>query len=143
MSTFAQLSVSERAAFVGEAAARLDVLPAIVEKDSWVCSMLRQIFRPPQAGTRLVFKGGTSLSKVLAPYGNSTHTSLRTLGIHDCRSITLRFQPGSSPGVGVVRPCSCPNHTLRPFRQTGLPNWTAVLAVPRALRECGDAEMSP
>ena len=64
MSAFAQLSVSERAAFVGEAAARLDVLPVIVEKDFWVCWMLGQIFRSPQVGTHLVFKGGTSLSKV-------------------------------------------------------------------------------
>ena len=64
MSTFAQLSVGERAAFVREAAARLDVLPEIVEKDFWVCWMLQRIFRSSPAGEHLVFKGGTSLSKV-------------------------------------------------------------------------------
>jgi len=64
MSTFAALSVKERAAFVREASARLDVQPVIVEKDFWVCWMLQQIFQSSPAGTHLVFKGGTSLSKV-------------------------------------------------------------------------------
>lgn len=64
MSTFAKLPIAERAAFVREAAVRLDVMPVIVEKDFWVCWMLRQIFKSPQVGTHLVFKGGTSLSKV-------------------------------------------------------------------------------
>jgi hypothetical protein len=64
MSTFAELSVKERAAFVREASARLDVQPVIVEKDFWVCWMLQQIFQSSPAGTHLVFKGGTSLSKV-------------------------------------------------------------------------------
>jgi Nucleotidyl transferase AbiEii toxin, Type IV TA system len=49
---------------VREASARLDVLPIIVEKDFWVCWMLQRIFQPSPAGARLVFKGGTSLSKV-------------------------------------------------------------------------------
>lgn len=64
MSLFTQLPVIERAAFIREAATQLNVLPVIVEKDFWVCWMLRQIFQSSQAGTHLVFKGGTSLSKV-------------------------------------------------------------------------------
>jgi hypothetical protein len=64
MSRFAELPVRERAAFVREAAARLDVSPVIVEKDFWVCWMLQRIFQTSAAGTHLVFKGGTSLSKV-------------------------------------------------------------------------------
>ena len=43
MSTFAELSAKERANFVREASARLDVLPMIVEKDFWVCWMLQQV----------------------------------------------------------------------------------------------------
>ncbi len=66
MSAFAKLPVKERADFVREASARLDVLPVIVEKDFWVCWMLQQIFQSSPAGTHLVFKGGTSLSKVFA-----------------------------------------------------------------------------
>jgi len=64
MSAFAKLPAKERADFVHEASARLDVLPVIVEKDFWVCWMLQQIFQSSPAGTHLVFKGGTSLSKV-------------------------------------------------------------------------------
>jgi hypothetical protein len=66
MSAFAQLSTAERAAFVQEAAARLDLSPVIVEKDFWVCWTLRQIFQSPTVGGHLVFEGGTSLSKVFA-----------------------------------------------------------------------------
>lgn len=64
MSAFAKLPAKERADFVREASARLDVLPVIVEKNFWVCWMLQQIFQSSPAGTHLVFKGGTSLSKV-------------------------------------------------------------------------------
>ena len=64
MSRFAELPATERAAFVREASARLDVSPVMVEKDFWVCWMLQQIFQSSAAGTHLVFKGGTSLSKV-------------------------------------------------------------------------------
>jgi hypothetical protein len=64
MSRFAELPATERAAFVREASARLDVSAVIVEKDFWVCWMLQQIFQSSAAGAHLVFKGGTSLSKV-------------------------------------------------------------------------------
>jgi hypothetical protein len=64
MSNFTDLAANERAAFLREAAARLDVSPVIVEKDFWVCWMLQRIFQTSVAGAHLVFKGGTSLSKV-------------------------------------------------------------------------------
>lgn len=64
MNPFAKLPTNERAAFIREAAARLDVLPMIVEKDFWVCWMLHRIFQSPKTSAHLVFKGGTSLSKV-------------------------------------------------------------------------------
>ncbi len=38
--------------------------PAIIEKDFWVCWVLKQLFADPFFHNRLVFKGGTSLSKV-------------------------------------------------------------------------------
>lgn len=37
--------------------------PVIVEKDLWVCWMLRRLFTDSQLGEHLIFKGGTSLSK--------------------------------------------------------------------------------
>jgi hypothetical protein len=36
----------------------------IVEKDFWVCWTLKELFRLPEIGEHLIFKGGTSLSKV-------------------------------------------------------------------------------
>ena len=43
---------------------RLGTLPVIVEKDYWVCWLLGKIFADPRWEPHLVFKGGTSLSKV-------------------------------------------------------------------------------
>ena len=50
----------------GQAAAnRLDTLPGYVEKDLWVCVVLDAMFNGlPDGHPRLLFKGGTSLSKV-------------------------------------------------------------------------------
>lgn len=39
-------------------------LGAVVEKDFWVCWALKQIFSHPDRRDKLLFKGGTSLSKV-------------------------------------------------------------------------------
>ena len=45
-------------------AARLDTLPDYVEKDFWVCLVLDALFNQrPDGHPRLLFKGGTSLSK--------------------------------------------------------------------------------
>jgi hypothetical protein len=37
---------------------------AVVEKDFWVCWTLKQLFKHPELSKQLIFKGGTSLSKV-------------------------------------------------------------------------------
>jgi hypothetical protein len=64
MTAFALLPGTERTAWIAEAAARLDVSPIIVEKDFWVCWILGRIFSSGPYRRHLVFKGGTSLSKV-------------------------------------------------------------------------------
>lgn len=64
MPRFANRSSADRAALIEEASARLDVIPIIVEKDYWVCWTLGRIFELPDLANALVFKGGTSLSKV-------------------------------------------------------------------------------
>lgn len=64
MSRLAEWNRDERGVFIQEAAARLGVLPVIVEKDYWVCWLLGKIFEDPHWEQHLVFKGGTSLSKV-------------------------------------------------------------------------------
>jgi len=37
---------------------------AVVEKDFWVCWILKHLFEQPELSKQLIFKGGTSLSKV-------------------------------------------------------------------------------
>lgn len=46
-----------------ESAAQLKMQPAAVEKDFWVCWALRRIFADEFLRPKLLFKGGTSLSK--------------------------------------------------------------------------------
>ena len=64
MASFATLPPPERRLILDEVAARLGVVPVIVEKDFWVCWALGRIFATPQVAPHVVFKGGTSLSKV-------------------------------------------------------------------------------
>ncbi|RLS54233.1 MAG: nucleotidyl transferase AbiEii/AbiGii toxin family protein [Planctomycetota bacterium] len=60
---FLDLPVEERRIYMQEAAARRDISPIVMEKDFWVCWLLRLLFESEFA-SHLVFKGGTSLSKV-------------------------------------------------------------------------------
>jgi len=61
--TFLQLPADERRLYIEQAATRRNVSPVIMEKDFWVCWLLGILFESEFAGS-LVFKGGTSLSKV-------------------------------------------------------------------------------
>lgn len=64
MNPFAAQPQAKRRVFIEEAAARLGVLPVIVEKDYWVCWLLGRIFEERDWAQQTVFKGGTTLSKV-------------------------------------------------------------------------------
>jgi len=55
---------SDRRDLFQESASRLGMNPAIVEKDFWVCWIFRLLFAEPALKDQMVFKGGTSLSKV-------------------------------------------------------------------------------
>ena len=64
MNQVAQLPARERAELFAETANRLDLPESLMEKDFWVCWMLSQLFSIEEFRGRLLFKGGTSLSKV-------------------------------------------------------------------------------
>lgn len=64
MDKVARLSADERSALFSETAARMGTTPAVVEKDFWVTWVLDRLFRDPELARLLMFKGGTSLSKV-------------------------------------------------------------------------------
>lgn len=60
---FLELSPDERRLYIQQAALRRNVSPVVLEKDFWVCWLLGILFESEFADS-LVFKGGTSLSKV-------------------------------------------------------------------------------
>ena len=63
MDRFLALPESDRRAVFLQTAARMGRIdPSAVEKDFWICLFLKRIFESPLR-ERLVFKGGTSLSK--------------------------------------------------------------------------------
>jgi hypothetical protein len=64
MNSVAGLPTAERTILFQETAQRRGMAPLIIEKDFWVCWTLRQFFDLPGAGEHLIFKGGTSLSKI-------------------------------------------------------------------------------
>jgi len=63
MHEFARLSAADRSDALREAAQRLRIHEAIVEKDFWVCWVLDYLFQVSEWKQNLAFKGGTSLSK--------------------------------------------------------------------------------
>lgn len=61
---FVALSAQDRRLAFENAAAGLRLSPVVLEKDFWVSWLLGLLFKEPAWAGQLVFKGGTSLSKV-------------------------------------------------------------------------------
>lgn len=61
---FLALTPERRALAFEQAATQRAIDPVILEKDFWVCWLLGTLFAEPEVAPHLVFKGGTSLSKV-------------------------------------------------------------------------------
>jgi len=59
----ARESKANRIALFEATSAKMGIHPAIIEKDFWVCVVLDYLFQHSPWANRLVFKGGTSLSK--------------------------------------------------------------------------------
>ena len=92
---FLALPSRDRRLYIDEAAARRGVSPVVVEKDFWVSWMLALLFRSDCADA-LVFKGGTSLSKVFGAIDRFSE------------DIDLSLAPAF---VGVQPPASEPSRT--------------------------------
>ena len=60
-------SPQERANVIREVAARRNISAVLVEKDFWVSWTLAVLFAHPEFREHLVFKGGTSVSKIVPP----------------------------------------------------------------------------
>lgn len=61
--SFLNLPAEERRLYIEQAAIQRNISPVVLEKDFWVCWLLGILFESEFASS-LVFKGGTSLSKV-------------------------------------------------------------------------------
>jgi hypothetical protein len=64
MDGFARLPPADRRVVFEDTARTRNLQARIVEKDFWVCWTLQELFQLPAIGEHLIFKGGTSLSKV-------------------------------------------------------------------------------
>ena len=65
MDHLANYPAEDRQVYFEQAVARLGRLtPQLIEKDFWVCWILKRLFELDEVGMHLTFKGGTSLSKV-------------------------------------------------------------------------------
>ncbi len=64
MDDVARLSIGDRTDLFAATASLRGLRPAIIAKDFWVCWTLKRIFSMPDPPAGLLFKGGTSLSKV-------------------------------------------------------------------------------
>ena len=64
MNKFVTLSDERRGLYFEQAADRLGLHPGSVEKDFWVVWVLDKLFQSTLLSNKIIFKGGTSLSKV-------------------------------------------------------------------------------
>jgi len=64
MDRVAQWPDRDRSELFRETAARKGMVPAIIEKDFWVCWILGRLFADEFFREKIMFKGGTSLSKI-------------------------------------------------------------------------------
>lgn len=64
MELIATWSAADRAELIREASALKQIPTEVMEKDFWVCWVLNRLFRSPSMSRKILFKGGTSLSKV-------------------------------------------------------------------------------
>jgi len=63
MDNFLLLKDLDKKVYFDIVANELNVTPQLIEKDFWVCWILKILFSLPRSGNHLTFKGGTSLSK--------------------------------------------------------------------------------
>ena len=88
MDNILKLSMSEKEELFTETAAQMGLRPSAVEKDFWISWTLKELFSTPSIKNTIMFKGGTSLSKVfhlIKRFSEDIDLVLdwRTLGITD------------------------------------------------------------
>jgi len=90
MNKFVLLTDKDKRAYFEVAAAELNIMPQLIEKDFWVCWILKILFSLPKIGDHLTFKGGTSLSKchnVIRRFSEDIDISIERSFLSSSRSI--------------------------------------------------------
>jgi len=64
MDKVAQLDAAQRLVLFSDTAARMNIPAGLIEKDFWVCWTLKHLFSIPDIRSHILFKGGTTLSKI-------------------------------------------------------------------------------
>lgn len=132
MDTVAKLSIRERSELFQAAEAKHNprIVAPILEKDFWVCWTLRRLFEVLKFRPQLIFKGGTSLSKVfnaIERFSEDVDLSLsrRDLGFADDRDPE---QAGISKNEGRRRLEGLTDECKKAVRERLLPDLRADFA---------------
>lgn len=120
MDAVARSTAEDRAVLFRETASRMGLPPALVEKDFWVCWTLQQLFGFADLKGRILFKGGTSLSKIFNAIRRFSEdidlaVDYRMLGFKDERD--PRRAPSISKRQGILKDMllACRDYVTRNF----------------------------
>jgi hypothetical protein len=127
------MPANERAELFAETADRKGLADAIVEKDFWVCWVQNQLFSIDVLSGRLLFKGGTSLSKIFRAISrllklpltlslSTQHRSTRLVNDIELGGLQAPFQPSLPHKKMSATTCLLPNRRreCRPAEQVHL-----------------------
>jgi len=90
MDEFLLLGKKDKRAYFESAAEKLNIMPQLIEKDFWVCWVLKALFSLKGIGEHLTFKGGTSLSKcynVIKRFSEDIDISIERLYLSKSKTI--------------------------------------------------------
>src|SRR5580658_6932052 len=110
----------DRADLFAETAARKVLPEAIIEKDFWVCWMLKQLFSTEALSGRLLFKGGTSLSKIFHAISRFSEDIDLAVDYE-----ALGFKGERDPRQRLAREGTIPAH---PFGEKSRKTWRFLLS---------------
>jgi hypothetical protein len=99
MDNFLLLKDVDKKAYFDVVAHDLGVTPQLIEKDFWVCWILKTLFSLPTSGSHLTFKGGTSLSKcynVIKRFSEDVDVSIERTFLTSQESIEPDMKQGTN-----------------------------------------------
>lgn len=108
---------------------------AVVEKDFWVCWTLKQLFEDPFLSKLLIFKGGTSLSKVFRLIDRFSEDIDLVLSLRSFLISSILRRPGSGrstpPAPSGKKPRSCITKRIgrNPARHLSVTHATTTICI--------------